>query len=118
MSFAYEDECEVWLQSIMDDHYEEALARVSSLLKLTTVDHNGCHVSDTQEPRKTRYRGRQVAAYRLVYCVLNRAVVSEDVVVRHRCHNRLCMNPDHLTEGTRADNKRDDWANGTDHRLL
>ena len=35
-------------------------------------------------------------------------------VVVHLC---LCMNP----EGTRADNKRDDWdhwANGTDHALL
>jgi len=53
--------------------------------------------------------------------VLNRAVLREDEVVRHRCHNRLCINPEHLEEGSMADNKRDDWdhwANGTDHRLL
>ena len=121
MSFVFEDECEVWLRDIMENHYEEALARVSALLLLTTTDDQRCVVSDTQVPRKAKFRGRQVDAYRLVYCVLNRAVVSEDVVVRHRCHNRLCMNPDHLIEGTRADNKRDDWdhwANGTDHTLL
>lgn len=44
-----------------------------------------------------------------------------DNVIRHRCHNRLCINPDHLTIGSRADNKRDDWeflANGVDFNLL
>ncbi len=45
----------------------------------------------------------------------------EDIVVRHRCHNRRCVNPDHLQLRTRADNRRDDWdywANGVDHQLL
>ena len=60
-------------------------------------------------------------AYRLIYCVLNRAVAGYDDVIRHRCHNRLCINPEHLTIGNRADNKRDDWeylANGVDFDLL
>ena len=42
-------------------------------------------------------------------------------VVRHRCHNRNCINPDHLDIGSRADNKRDDWenwANGVDFDFL
>ncbi len=42
-------------------------------------------------------------------------------VIRHRCHNRLCINPAHLEIGSRADNKRDDWdyeANGVDFDLL
>ena len=72
-------------------------------------------------PRKIRFNGRQVAAYRFVYCVLTGSVLTEDQVVRHRCHNRRCVNPKHLIEGTRADNKRDDydhWANGTDYRHL
>ena len=121
MAFHYEDECEVWLRDIMENHEEEALSRVSALLGQTIKNEDGCWVSDTQTPRKVRFRGRQVAAYRLVYCVLNRAIVSEEVVVRHRCHNRRCMNPGHLVEGSRADNKRDDWdhwANGTDRNLL
>ena len=48
-------------------------------------------------------------AYRFVFCVLNGEIVSRDQVVRHRCHNRRCINPDHLVLGTQADNKRDDW---------
>lgn len=45
----------------------------------------------------------------------------ENSVIRHRCHNRMCINPEHLTIGNRADNKRDDWeylANGVDFDLL
>ncbi len=30
-------------------------------------------------------------------------------VVRHKCHNRLCCNPDHLEIGTQADNVNDMW---------
>jgi hypothetical protein len=66
-------------------------------------------------------RGRQVPAYRFIYCVLTRTVASYDDVVRHRCNNRHCINPDHLTIGSRADNKHDDWgfaADGVDFDLL
>lgn len=40
---------------------------------------------------------------------------------RHRCHNRRCINPDHMTHGSRLDNKLDDWeywANGLDRDFL
>ena len=70
---------------------------------------------------KTRFRGRQVASARFVYCVVNRAVIDEATVVRHRCHNKRCVRPEHLVEGSAADNKRDDWdywANGVDRDLL
>ncbi|WP_157946938.1 HNH endonuclease [Thalassobius sp. I31.1] len=59
--------------------------------------------------------------YRFVLCVLEGVAVGHDTVVRHRCHNRRCFNPDHLQFGTQADNKRDDWefaANGVDFDLL
>jgi hypothetical protein len=51
----------------------------------------------------------------------NREVVGYDDVIRHRCHNWLCINPEHLKRGSRADNKHDDrenWANGVDLRYL
>ena len=121
MSFVFEDESEAWLRELFENHYEEALSRVSSLLEMTTVDEHGCMVTATQARRKVRFRGRQVAAYRFIYCVRHRATLREDEVVRHRCHNRLCCNVEHLVEGSAADNKRDDWdhwANGTDHQLL
>ena len=58
---------------------------------------------------------------RFIHCVLNREIASRDHVVRHRCHERLCVNPAHLELGTQADNKRDDWvywAGGVDLDLL
>ena len=60
-------------------------------------------------------------AYCFIYCVLNRQIASRDQVVRHRCHNRLCINPGHLELGSAADNKHDDWAHwayGTDPDFL
>jgi hypothetical protein len=121
MVFKFEDASEEWLRDSLENHEEEALARVSKLLALTTKDENGCLVTDTKASRKIRFRGRQVAAYRFIYCILNKTVLNEDTVVRHRCHNRRCCHPEHLEEGTRADNQRDDWdhwANGTDYELL
>lgn len=119
--FVYQDDSEVWLTDIMANHYEEALSRVALLLAATEEDANCCWVRGTLKRPKTRFRGRQVAAARFVYCVVNREVLSERVVIRHRCHNELCCRPTHLQTGSAADNKRDDWeywANGVNYDLL
>ena len=119
--FFYEDDSQIWLRDILENHYEEALSRAHSLLSASARDENGCWVLGTQGRPKTRFRGRQVSAARFVYCVLTQRVVGRSTVVRHRCHNRRCVNPDHLVEGSVADNKRDDWeywANGVDYDLL
>ena len=121
MTFTLQDDSELWLTEVFANHYEEARSRANSLLAEGTATETGCIVTDTTKPRKVRFHGRQVAAYRLIYCVVNRSVAGYDDVIRHRCHNRLCINPDHLTIGNRADNKRDDWeylANGVDFDLL
>lgn len=117
----FEDGSEEWLCEILTMHYEEALSRAASLLADTEEQPTGCLTTPTQGPRKTRFHGRQGAAYRFVYCVLNQEVIAGDMVVRHRCNNRRCINPAHLMIGTRADNKQDDWdfaANGVDYGLL
>ena len=75
----------------------------------------------TVGPRKVRLLGFQQRAYRLVYCWLHSYAASPTEVIRHRCDNRRCINPDHLTIGSRADNVRDDRgfrANGVDFDLL
>ena len=119
--FEYRDDSEVWLNDLMENHYEEALSRVDSLLAGTTRDENGCWVRPTARRPKMKFRGRQVSAARFVYCVLNREVISERVVIRHRCHNERCCRPEHLQSGSARDNKQDDWeylANGVNYDLL
>ncbi|MFC2982004.1 HNH endonuclease [Roseicyclus marinus] len=115
------DDSEVWWQSVLEHHYEEAHSRANSLFADTVQSADGCLQTATRTPRRVRFRGRQVPAYRFVYCLATRTPAAADEVVRHRCHNRRCINPDHLELGTRADNKHDDWeywANGIDGWLL
>jgi hypothetical protein len=50
--------------------------------------------------------GRWVLAHRFAYELIN-GPAPEGLVVRHRCHNRLCCNPDHLVIGTAKDNAQD-----------
>ena len=37
----------------------------------------------------------------------NALIPSDDDVVRHKCHNRRCINPAHLTHGTQLENIND-----------
>lgn len=53
-----------------------------------------------------RYFGRNRTTHRLAYELAN-GPLPDDVVVRHRCHNRLCVRPTHLIPGTTADNAAD-----------
>lgn len=48
--------------------------------------------------------GKHWAAHRLSFYLANRYLPP---VVRHRCDNRLCVNPHHLEGGTQTDNMRD-----------
>lgn len=42
--------------------------------------------------------------------------IPDDLVVRHLCHNRTCVNPDHLRVGTQAANIQDSIERGTHTR--
>lgn len=51
-----------------------------------------------------RFRG--VRAHRFAY-ELGKGAIPPDLMVRHLCGNKLCVNPNHLEAGTMADNARD-----------
>lgn len=51
--------------------------------------------------------GKQSNAHRIVYELANNKVLDTCTVVRHKCDNPLCVNPDHLCEGTQMDNRQD-----------
>lgn len=119
--FIFLDDSEQRWTDIPGNHAAEAREVATRLVSEGVRTEEGCIVTDTATVRKVRFNGQQFAAYRFIFCALNEEVLSFDDVVRHRCHNRLCINPEHLQKGTRADNQRDDWdnwANGTDHRYL
>jgi hypothetical protein len=64
--------------------------------------------------RQIAYRGKQVPHHRLVYCLSNKIDIDSiaGLVVRHKCDNPGCINPEHLELGTHQDNSDDKWSRG------
>lgn len=119
--FAYADESQQWFEYVIANYLEEARSRAFSLVEEGDVTETGCIETPTIGARKVRFKGRQMPAYRFVFCILNEVVAGYDDVVRHRCNNKRCINPAHLELGSRGENLQDERefaANGVDFGLL
>lgn len=119
--FSYADETQQWFENVFTNHQQEARSRAFTLVAQGVAVETGCIETPTLCARKVRFQGRQLAAYRFIFCVLNEVMAGYDDVVRHRCDNRRCINPDHLELGSRGENlqdERDFDANGIDYGLL
>lgn len=119
--FIYADPSQQWFEAITTSHLEEARSRAFSLIEAGARLDSGCIETPTQDARRVRFMGRQLPAYRFIFCILNGVAAGYDDVVRHRCNNKRCINPDHLELGSRGENlqdERDFAANGVDFNLL
>ena len=47
--------------------------------------------------------GTQYKAHRLSYIIF-KGLIPQDKLIRHKCHNKSCVNPKHLIPGTYSDN--------------
>jgi len=118
------------LRTTVRDHYtnlienfpEETLAKVEQLLQEAKVIEplpssmsasrtiEGCWVLKSQNnPKKITVNGFEDYAYRFIEIVLNTEMMSDNEVVRHLCHNRACVCPDHLQIGTQQENRQDEY---------
>jgi homing endonuclease-like protein len=89
--------------NVFEAHDDDALERVAGLLRS-----DGCMVLGGKTPRKVKFKGGRKYAYQFVHTVLSAMEASYQDVVRHTCHNRNCIRPDHLIGGTRAQNYQDE----------
>ena len=59
-----------------------------------------------------KIKPKYLQAHRLSYRVFKGPLI-DGLVIRHRCHNRKCVNPDHLIQGTTKENFEDSVEIGT-----
>ena len=69
----------------------------------------GCWELKTHDKLQTiTIKGFPDYAYRFIPIILNAELMGEREVVRHLCHNRACVCPDHLVIGSYKQNTQDE----------
>ena len=117
------------LRTEIRDHYtnlfenfpEETLAKVEALLLAAKIKDprppsmsasrtlEGCWELKTHnKPKTITIHGITDLAYRFIPIILNAELMGEREVVRHLCHNRACVCPDHLVIGSYQQNTQDE----------
>jgi hypothetical protein len=84
------------------------------------INENGCFIVTSHEAQKNGYieinvRGKRTYIHRYVFeeCF---GFIPDGMMVRHKCDNRQCINPEHMELGTHEDNMRDMVERGRSKR--
>lgn len=101
------------------DPYKTQPKKPSRKKKLEySISENGCFECFSHSCRSNyptiNYHGEQIDAHRFIYQQMF-GDIPPGLVVRHKCDNPKCINPEHLELGTLADNNRDIWERGRDN---
>lgn len=100
-------ETRVWWAELFEAQ-SEAIDKLTSILNEAATTQDGCREFGQKGAQRISIRGKRIYAYQLVYWAGNALLPSAQDVVRHKCHNRRCINPSHLTHGSQADNRLDE----------
>jgi len=85
-------------------HYTDKKTETGCWLYRGTINSNGYG--------RLRVGRKNIYAHVFSYQRTN-GVIPKGMVVRHKCRNRNCVNPEHLEIGTIRDNNQDKWRDGT-----
>jgi len=107
--------------TLFETHPTEALAKVRDLLVAAKIKDplppsmsasrtlEGCWELKTHNnPKTVGIFNITDYAYRFIPMVLNAELMGDREVVRHLCHNRACVCPDHLAIGSYQQNTQDE----------
>ena len=95
-------ECEFYFKKV---HKPEQRPRSMS----NSQSHTECWELGTQKsPQRVKCLCVEDYLYRFVALVLSATLPYKGEVVRHRCHNRKCIQPEHLQIGLPEENRADD----------
>lgn len=88
---------------------------LSQMKERTVEAANGCWewvaAKAAQRYAFLQHEGKNILGHRYVY-ELTHGSIPDGMVVRHKCDNKCCINPEHLELGTNADNMRDKAERG------
>jgi len=87
-----------------------------------TIDSNGCWICTSHSRNQDGYprirrNGKSQYLSRFMYEQKN-GPIPEDLVMRHKCDNLACINPDHLETGTQYDNIHDMKKRGRERKAF
>lgn len=76
-----------------------------------SIEENECWKCTSHKPNKYGYfiihcENKAIGLHRYMY-EIHKGVIKLGNVIRHTCDNKWCINPEHLIEGTQADNMQD-----------